>query len=110
MVRIWLEAFVLTQVVEMPIYSVVAEGRWWKRLAIAFGASAITHPIVWFVIMPNFGPYWTMVAIAEGFAFAAEAVYLRLLGVRRAWLWALVANAASFGGGLLYYRVRGSPF
>src|SRR5690348_17316561 len=84
-----------------------------QKLAIAFGASAITHPIVWFVLPPLLTlevahlPWMTMVWIAEAFAVVAETLWLFAFGVRYAPLWALGANMASFGAGLVCYRYLG---
>jgi len=106
--RAWLAAFVFTEIVEVPIY--------WRGLRCspfaALGASAITHPIVWFGF---FAPCWhaayvTRVVAAELFAWLAEAAYFRYLWRKeRALLWALVANAASFGLGLLSRYLFGWP-
>jgi len=89
----WLAAFLLTQLVEVPIYGWALRG----RLLVAFTASAITHPIVWFVIQPLWpGRYYQGVLVAEAFAIAVEAIYLQRAGnLRRAWAWSLGANAAS---------------
>jgi hypothetical protein len=85
------------------------------RAAIAFGASLLTHPIVWFVMpalsarlyaacalmLPGArglgvtGQTLLYGALAEGFAVAAEALYLRAFGVQRALAWSAGANAAS---------------
>lgn len=70
-------------------------------ILIAFGASAMTHPIVWFgfpLVIPLIG-YWPMVVCAEAFAIGSEAYYMRGEGMRRALLWSLAANGASFGLG-----------
>jgi hypothetical protein len=103
----WLAAFVFTQLVEIPIYAVALRA----RLPVAFGASAITHPIVWFVIFPFVPlPYLGRIVLAESFAVVAEAMYFRLLlGRPRVWPWALAANAASFGTGLLSRWLFGVP-
>jgi hypothetical protein len=105
----WLSAFVLTQAVEMPIYvrALREDPATIERLpiaiALAFGASALTHPVVWFVI-PELvaGPddWLTMVIVAELFAILAEAAWLRAFGLRRALAWAAFANAASVLVGL----------
>ncbi|MDI1445338.1 hypothetical protein [Polyangium sp. 6x1] len=105
-------AFVLTQVIEVPIYR-RALG---VRPLVAFGASAITHPIVWFVlptvwrslyvaairaeprfVLGQLGYYLGYGVLAEGFAVAVEAAYFWKAGItaRRAFGWALVANAVS---------------
>lgn len=125
-------AFAITQLVEVPIY-VLALRRsraqeavarsWWQHIAIGFGASMLTHPIVWFV-MPAVWLWIYVTAVgagapvlgltartlgygvlAEGFAVIAEAFYLRAIAVRRALLWALGANAASvvIGSALVWW-------
>jgi hypothetical protein len=107
-VRAWLTAFLFTQLVEIPIY--------WRSLRCsllaAFGASAITHPIVWFVFfhpaLP--GDYITRVIAAELFAWLAEAAYFRFVFHKRwALVWSAVANASSFGLGLLSRALFGVP-
>jgi hypothetical protein len=124
-------AFAVTQLVEVPIYLRALRGdargagarSLGVRMVIAFGASAITHPIVWFVmpsaVMALYGAalregapalgevgrtllYGT---VAEGFAVLAEALYLRGLGVRRALAWSLGANAASVIVGTVVVRL-----
>ncbi len=104
----WLSAFALTQAVELPIYVRAlrerppAIERLGPALAVAFAASLLTHPIVWFVI-PKLvpGEWLTMVLVAEAFAIAAEAAWLRAFGLRRALAWAAFANAASVLVGLV---------
>ncbi|EYF03355.1 hypothetical protein [Chondromyces apiculatus] len=107
MLTSWFSAFFFTQCVEMPIYARLAKAGW----IAAFGASALTHPIVWFVI-PSFFPgnYWRMVAVAEAFAVIAEALYLHFgFRVKRALLWSLLANATSVTLGFLSRHFFGWP-
>ncbi len=116
--RAWLDAFLFTQAVEVPIY--VAAMRRLRppvpvvtAVAIGFGASLITHPIVWFEIprLP-FRSYEQMVACAEAFAVVAEGLWLYAVGVfpmRRAMLVSLVANAASATLGLVLRYYVGWP-
>jgi hypothetical protein len=104
----WLQAFLFTQIVEVPIYMRSMRCSVWA----AFGASAITHPIVWFGFFHRAvpGSYTTKVVAAELFAWLAEAAYFRFAFKRkRAWLWALCANAASFSLGMLSRRLFGVP-
>lgn len=116
----WLDAFLLTQVVEVPIYLLALarlEPRRPARLAVAFGASAVTHPFVWFVIPdlvyaawnPLPGSYAVLILLAESFAVGVEAGWLRAFGLRRALLWALGANMASFGAGQALRLLIGWP-
>lgn len=106
----WLWAFVFTELVETGIYVPALGARPLReRLAIGLGASAITHPIVWYVI-PEIGQalaigWWPTVAIAESFAVLVEAAWLAAFGVRRAFVWSLAANMASFGLGLFGYTL-----
>lgn len=110
----WLAAFALTQCVEMGIY-VQAHGAprpLRERVAIAFACSAITHPLVWFVLLEaaqamGVRGYWAQVGVAEAFAVAVEGAFLAAFGVRRALAWALVANAISVVVGLFCYTRLG---
>lgn len=113
----WLAAFALTSIIEVPIYmrallkregDAPALASRPAALAVAFAASAITHPVVWFV-MPRLipGRYVLMVLVAECFAIAVEAAWLRGFGLRRALLWATFTNATSVVAGFLLDRVTG---
>ena len=98
----WLRAFLLTELIEAPIYCFgLRNWPWPIRFVWAFGASLLTHPIVWWSIT-TFGQdrYWRIVTGSELFAVLTEAVYLRVLGVPRAFEWSLVANGTSYGFGL----------
>jgi hypothetical protein len=100
----WLLAFAFTQAVEIPIYRRAGAPLW-----VAFGASALTHPVVWFVF-PRAGlPWLWMVLWAELFAWLAEAAWLRWHGVRRPLWWSLLANGASLSLGLLSRHFLGGP-
>ena len=104
----WLQAFLFTQIIEVPIYMRTMRCSGWA----AFGASTITHPIVWFGFFHHAvpGSYTTKIVAAELFAWLAEAAYFRFgWRYRRAWLWALCANAASFGLGMLSRHLFGVP-
>ena len=102
---LWFKAFLLTQLMEMPLYLFATRNQysWGSRLAIAFGASALTHPIVWLVfpVLWPFRSFFWMIVAAEIFAFVAEALYLRWCRVPRPWIWALVANGFSLSVGLV---------
>lgn len=94
----WLIAFAFTQIVEVPIYLWALRGHnpsLAKRLGLAFGASAITHPVVWFVFPLLVPHYWVMVLCAEAFAVLAEAAWFAAFSLPRALAWAFAANGAS---------------
>ncbi len=106
MITAWLAGFVLTQVVEAPIYRFGAKARW----PVALLASTFTHPIVWFVFpLLTRLSYWEMVACAELFAVVAEALWLRANKVAFASAWSVVANAASVVIGLGLRAAFGAP-
>ena len=105
----WLQAFLLTQVIEVPIWLAAARRvRLPRRLLVAVGASTVTHPVLWFAIpWGRLDPsqYWPTVAVAEAVVVAVEAAFAKVLGVRDAWLWSLCANATSVGLGLLVIQL-----
>lgn len=126
----WRDAFLFTQAVEIPIYvfamrHAVAKGiaerprSWGIQILAAFGASAITHPVVWFVIprlAASFADpghaYLEYVIRAETFAVVVEAFYFYSLGVvrmRRALVWSIVANGLSAGAGFASRHLFGWP-
>lgn len=102
----WLAAFAFTQAVEVPVYR--RGGCSWAG---AFGASAITHPVVWFVIFPLLRVgYAERIVVAELFAVLVEALWLRVALKRpRALGWSLAANGLSFGLGMLSRYLFGWP-
>ena len=95
LIAAWARAFVFTQLVEVPIYRGLAK----VPLGLAFAASAITHPIVWFVFFSERVPlgYDAKLGLAETFAVVVEAAVLATtkMPARRALGFALLANAAS---------------
>jgi hypothetical protein len=91
--KAWLAAFLFTQIIEVPIYTRALRG----RALVAFGASALTHPIVWFVL-PRLlfaSSYRIKVLLYEIFAIGAEAIYMGSFGLRRPLFWSFIANAIS---------------
>jgi hypothetical protein len=100
----WALAFGFTQVVEVPIYLRVT-----RSFSTSLLASALTHPIVWFVFPLLPLGYWPMVACAEAFAVLVEAAWLHKRGARRPLLLSLLGNGASFSLGLLSRELFGVP-
>lgn len=97
----WWQAFLLTQLVEVPIYLYGARTLpTVSRIVLALGASAVTHPIVWFIFPWHEWPFLPTALVAEAFAIATEALLAHLAGLRRAIVWSFVANAASMMIGL----------
>lgn len=92
----WPGAFLLTQAVEVPLYLLAARA---LRPAIcatyAVGASTLTHPVIWFCLPWQTGPYVVLAFVAEIFAVTVEALWGRLWQVPHCWRAALVANASS---------------
>ncbi len=125
----WLLAFVLTEVVEAPLY--LRATREWsdlrRRWLVALGASAITHPPGWWLVSMTAsdtaqltatwfdGERWSWWlgyvlahAVVEALILLVEALFLRRCGVSSPFQWALLANLASTGAGLLVWAARSS--
>lgn len=97
----WLAAFLLTQVIEVPVYLLAAHALILpKRVVYACGASTFTHPVIWFCLPWAGGPYVPLVIVAEAFAVIVEALWGRLWRVQRPWKASLLANTASVCLGL----------
>lgn len=107
--RKWLLAFLLTQAVEVPIWQLSLRPRpLLQRLAIGFGASLLTHPLLWILWPLGLpGNYWAAVAVGETGVVLVEAIYIRLWGVKSPLTWSLLANGASFVTGLLWVSLVG---
>ncbi|MCU0674066.1 MAG: hypothetical protein MUE69_14880 [Myxococcota bacterium] len=78
----WLGAFVLTQLVEAPLYAWCLR-RWstsptWERVAVAFLPSALTHPLLWlgFPTLREHLSYVAAVGVAEALVVVVEAVVI----------------------------------
>ena len=78
----WLGAFVLTQLVEAPLYAWSLR-RWsrsprWERVAVAFLPSALTHPLLWlgFPALREHLSYVAAVGVAEGLVVLIEAALI----------------------------------
>ena len=103
----WLIAYAFTQAVEVPIYR-LAGASW----LVAFLASTLTHPFVWFgfstVSELGLG-YWGTVVLVECFAIGVETVWLSTRGVKRAFYWSLLANLTSVTLGFLSRWAFGWP-
>lgn len=109
--RAWLVAFLITQLVEIPIYL------WFlrrtsrptvERVAIAFAASAITHPLVWFagpVVVGARASFFGFVAVVETFAIVTEAAWLAAFRVPRPIVASALANTVSVAIGLVALRL-----
>lgn len=121
----WLLAFAITQIIEVPIYYCFCVP---KRFWVAFGASAITHPLLWgFVpdLWQNHG--WTVVQMAGGWLdspraqdifvtteaelaiVVIEGLWFHALGAKNPFLWSLIGNSASCGFGLFLQATIGWP-
>ncbi len=124
--QLWALAFVLTQLVETPLYTWALTrlgtrprwlgGRgplpWPARVGLGFLASLLTHPVVWFVWPLLISPsehYPQFVFAAECFAVLSEAALLWCCGLRWALPVSLAVNMASVSAGLLSRALFGLP-
>ena len=104
----WLIAFAFTEATEAPVY-VRLLGTSWRR---ALAASALTHPVVWWVLANPRGPVPApyRFGLAEAFAVGVEAWWFaRETTWRRALVASLAANATSVALGLASRSLFGLP-
>jgi len=103
----WLEAFILTQLVEVPLYCwLLSSGALWRRALVGFIATTITHPIIWFVLHAM-ATSWNLsheiyLLMAESYAVGVEGLFLWALSYAKPWRLALLINMASFALGLIF--------
>lgn len=105
-------ALILSLLLEVPV-AVAAARRWGhpeRRAAwVALAATLITHPFAWngFGALRPYLPYVARAVVIEGgVALFEGALYAVVLGLgwRRGLLLGLLANATSYGVGLVLYR------
>lgn len=105
----WVVAFAFTEIIEVPIYRRMLGSGFLEAL----GASAVTHPLLWFVFVPAVRGHLTYVqyaVIGELLVVLVEAGYFALLFKRkRALLGSLAANGASYFLGLAAHALFGWP-
>lgn len=102
----WAWAFAFTQAIEIPVYRRLLD----CGIVRAFGASALTHPLIWWLFPHSQVPYVVAVTVAELFAWLVEAAYFAWqYGIRRALFASLIANGASFVLGMISRRLFGFP-
>lgn len=100
----WLAAFVLTQILEIPIWMWAGRNFFSSRGKIffcAFGASAITHPILWFAFPWHTGNDFIVLIVGETFVVVTEALWAKWRGISNPWKISLLANGFSLAIGLL---------
>ena len=107
MVRFWLIGFAITLAIEVPVAGILLRDREKSRLRLALlliFANLATHPAVWFIFPQLPLGYWAATFLSEIFAWLAEALFYGLVfrvSAVRALAVSLVANAASYGAGVL---------
>ncbi len=108
----WLVALTLTLVIEVPIYAALGRGSARVSRCIMGGVAGtlITHPLLWFVWRHAIDPYLLRTVTGEALVCLIEGVVLwavaRPIGLRRALSVSLLANAASYGIGVLLHMFR----
>jgi hypothetical protein len=102
-------AFAFTEIVEVPIYRRMLGSGFLEAL----GASAVTHPLLWFVFVPAVRAhlsYMQYASIGEALVVLLEALWFRWLFQRKgALLGSLAANGASYLLGLVAHALFGWP-
>ena len=102
----WLHAYLLTQVIEVPLYLRAGRRRPdHSSLLAAAGASTLTHPILWFCF--PWGPehYLQSLIAGETFVVLTEAALLYAARYPRPLLTSLAVNAISCATGLALHAL-----
>ena len=104
----WLRAFVLTQLVELGVGTLMLlgeEASVLRRTGALFTASLLTHPVLWFIAPFLFESYDTYVVVSEVTITLVESVVLwRLVPTRTFWqalLTSAVMNGSSIVAGII---------
>ncbi len=82
---LWLLAFVWTNALELPVYTLLLQRRfdaWWSVVALTIGVNTLTHPAVWF-LFPRFEPFWQYAIVAELSVIAVETIAIAAVLARR---------------------------
>ena len=107
----WIMAFSLTQVIEVTVgllFWTDTKVSMLRKISILFGASLITHPMVWFIFPQirdeggfSYGEYLLMV---ESYAYGVEALYYYAFRIHRPILLSVITNSCSFLTGVFLYE------
>jgi len=107
----WLKSFIFTLIIEAPFYVLLGRKAvpWWRALLAGAACSCVTHPALWFLwprVIHVYKLYILsgeiLVCIIETFIFYALA---RPIKLSRAVAASFIANAASYGLGVLSYKI-----
>ena len=100
------QAFMLTVLIETPVYAWFYKARDWRKIIVLSAVlNAVTLSFVWFIFFPSIADYAQFFVSSELYAFATEAIVFAEVFRREGWQKAVVAsaiaNAFSAGVGLL---------
>ena len=107
----WIVAFTLTQMIEITVGLLLWRDQkvsLIRKIGILFGASLLTHPLVWFVF-PDMSAEWGLsyteyLLMAETYAYGLEAFYYFSLRVSRPIMLSTVTNSFSFLTGVFVHE------
>ncbi len=103
-------AFVLTLLVEVPLYTLALRAGWgwpvWRGIVAALAVNALTHPVLWYALAPHrhATAYPLLLVVAEAAVVLVEWAVLAAVTRRDRLALAVVCagvNAASVLAGLL---------
>lgn len=113
-----LQALLASLALEVPLVMGLAVGLGWARgrkpvvrlLLVSLAATLVTHPFAWnaFRGLAPFLDYWPRAVLIEGMVALTEGLlYARAagLGAKRGLLLGFLANAFSYGLGILLWRL-----
>jgi hypothetical protein len=95
MLELWLNAFLLTLVLEMPIYFYFIKGKTWERLFLSFAPTALAHPPLWFILPWGQYDFIFLFITGELLVVLFEGSFFKLMNVKNAFKLALGVNFIS---------------
>ena len=93
----WKLAFLITLLIEMPIYFLFmkVKASVHEKIFLSFAPTGITHPLLWFLVPWGEYDYSMLVVTGELAVFLIEGLYLKMMRVENPFLIALIANLIS---------------
>ena len=95
MLELWLNAFLLTLLIEIPIYFSCIRGKVWERLLLSYAPTGLTHPPLWFLFPWGQYDYLFLYVSSELLVLLVEGSYLKLMKVDKPFKLAFTANIFS---------------
>jgi hypothetical protein len=98
---LWIRAVLVTLLIEVPVYWLVARSytKGWRAVIAGAGGTLISHPFLCFLWIRLFSDFWAFAISGEALVFFFEALFFWLVAkpipLKRAFWASFLANASS---------------